>query len=114
MEPDPPRGGDGAESQRFTAGSTFRICLSLAEISCPSNAMRPQPNACFRSTIRSSGSSIPTEMRMSVGVIGIHRLHDNEKPIGIARVILRGSGLLFPDDALQARLRHQTDGVRPY
>src|SRR5215471_6533387 len=31
--------------------------------------MRPQPNAWLRSTIRSSGSSIPTEMRISVGVI---------------------------------------------
>jgi hypothetical protein len=30
----------------------------------------------------------------------IHRLHDNKKPIGIARVVLRGSSLLFPDDAL--------------
>src|ERR1700730_18376521 len=33
------------------------------------NAMRPQPNAWLRSTIRSSGSSIPTEMRISAGVI---------------------------------------------
>ena len=33
------------------------------------SATRPQPNAWFRSAIRSSGSSIPTEMRISVGVI---------------------------------------------
>jgi hypothetical protein len=31
---------------------------------------------------------------------GIHRLHDNEKPIGVAPVVLRGSSFLFPDDAL--------------
>src|SRR5580700_10594271 len=35
----------------------------------PQNAMRPQPKAWLRSTIRSSGSSIPTEMRISAGVI---------------------------------------------
>jgi hypothetical protein len=57
---------------QFTAGSTFRICLPLAlaeRVRVPQNAMRPQPNAWLRSTIRSSGSSIPTEMRISAGVI---------------------------------------------
>ena len=55
---------------QFTAGSTFKICLPLAErVRVPQNAMRPQPNAWLRSTIRSSGSSIPTEMRISAGVI---------------------------------------------
>jgi hypothetical protein len=74
---DPPLWRDGAEphwgprrAPHFTAGSTFRICLPLAEsVRVLKNAMRPQPNAWFRSTIRSSGSSIPTEMRISVGVI---------------------------------------------
>src|SRR6516162_9919323 len=33
------------------------------------SATSPQPNAWFRSAIRSSGSSIPTETRMSPGVI---------------------------------------------
>ena len=33
------------------------------------SATRPQPNAWFRSAIRSSGSSIPTEMRISACVI---------------------------------------------
>src|SRR5271167_3580838 len=74
---DPPLGRDGAEphwgprrAPHFTAGSTFRICLPLAEsVRVLKNAMRPQPNAWLRSAIRSSGSSIPTEMRISVGVI---------------------------------------------
>ena len=52
-----------------SAGSTFRICLPLAERGrVPQNAMRPQPNAWLRSTIRSSGSSIPPEMRSFLGI----------------------------------------------
>jgi hypothetical protein len=55
---DPPLGRDGAEphwgprrAPHFTAGSTFRICLPLAEsVRVFKNAMRPQPNAWFRST----------------------------------------------------------------
>ena len=43
---------------------------SSGERPCPSNAIRPHPNAWFRSTIKSSGSSIATETpAVSAGVI---------------------------------------------
>ena len=54
---------------RFGWINVSNLPSSSGDRPCPSNPIRPQHNAWFRSTIKSSGSSIPTEMRISVGVI---------------------------------------------
>ena len=53
----------------FVAVPSGTSRASTGGLQLPQSVMGSQPNAWFRSMIRSSGSSIPTEMRTSVGVI---------------------------------------------
>jgi len=45
---------------------------------------------------------------------GIHWIYDNKKPIGGAPVLFGGQSFLVSDDAVQVRLRHPPDAVRPW
>ena len=59
LSPKPPKSGECRLILAHEPGTKFAFA----------SATRPQPNAWFRCAIRSSGSSIPTEMRISAGVI---------------------------------------------